>query len=971
MTLTSDDQTLLHQPRALHLPKLPIYPFFGRQKAIDELRRSIQDEGVRSIALVGPPGVGKTRLLLELSTRMVNNCGWHGIWFCDLDGVRSEREVLERIAGVVGLSLGQNATLDDLKRGLRRNCPALLLLDGLERFDDDAVEFVRQLADWKEEDIRLLMTTRDAKPLHSFAEQVLEVSPLSVEGADESGMTEAGRLLLDRARVWLQGKEPSTEESACLEEIAQRLEGLPLALELAAARLAILDPAEIIERLDQSLKLLSFPGAGAQVSLRIAIDTSWELLSDSSRMALAQCALFPDRFDVHAAEAIVSLPEGGESVLDALHGLFERSLLQRVRQGRQGYYRLLTSIREYGLEKLDEMGIRSEVEARFVSHYAKRTDALRERLWATMDPDAFEELSSLVPHLRVVIEVGLASTDIVMRRHVISATLGIAMLLHRGNVLDVEAKLKLVVDYAEELDATDPELQVARGRLLIELWLLARLRGHRDQRHHWLARASAWAEAHDNPSLRAWVWRSEAAELWSSRNPQEADARVEQAMAEARRAGDRVLEARASAIRTVLLGDAGQHERALELSRTVVQTLEEEGAGLEHILEQANYGLMLYQLGAVDGALEVLEAIVTTLTEANYMSVETVVRRQLISCLTVLGRTEQAREHIRRCIWLSETTAMPGALAYIKADQGLIALMHEHDPKLALELLREAVEIRRGEGNRRLLMFTLKDLATVQIACGDFQGAVNILNEAIKLSQVLQTRNATVELLCLLAVSRARIDEPDQARALLAQAKESAAWGYVGLKLDTHLVALLLGDPDAAKHACDVMEEVLTPVPPPAGAPGPPRPSYQRSRSLKYCAQRLYETLEPKDRAAVWSKVCDPTLHGLVSTGTGRFRLPGGRWLELASKKTLCRIMDALVELRITEGPDATLSQDDCLEAGWPNETIVHDAATNRLYQVISRLRRSGFKALLVVGDEGGYHLKPDIDVFKVPHYLP
>jgi predicted ATPase/class 3 adenylate cyclase len=297
-----------------NLPVQPT-PFVGRARELVEVLALLDLHGV--VTLTGPGGAGKTRLALQAAAESVEQYG-DGVWFVPLAAVRDPQLIEPTIARVVGGP-------DDLHEFLtgRRT---LLVLDNLEQLLPGAAAVVARL------EARILATSRSR--LNVAAEQEFPVPTLPVEDGEA--------LFTQRARQLQPGFEPD----AAVREIAQRLDGLPLALELAAGRVKVLTPGQILERLGRGLDLLASGAHDAperQRTLRGTVEWSYQLLTVDEQRLFAKSAVFAGSFALDAAETVCA------AELDVLQSLVDQSLL---RHGESGRFFMLATIREFALEKL-------------------------------------------------------------------------------------------------------------------------------------------------------------------------------------------------------------------------------------------------------------------------------------------------------------------------------------------------------------------------------------------------------------------------------------------------------------------------------------------------------------------------------------------------------------------------------------------------------------------------------------------
>ena len=346
-----------------HLPN-PETPFVGRQRQIAHLAALIGRGKTRLLTLVGPGGVGKTRLAIEVSRRVAGDFP-DGAWFVDLTSVREPALVAAQIAQVLGLpELPAGATLPSLAPHLARR-HMLLVLDNLEHVRPEAAAVSALLRDAP--GLTLLTTSRVA--IGAAREQIAAVEPLQLPATrdavplEELERYEAISLFLLRAQAVRPDLALDEATRAAITEICRRLDGLPLALELAAARLRLLSPAGLLARLDHPLRLL---GGGAhdlperQQKLRAVMDWSYALLDPAAQALFRRLAVFVDGWTAEAAEAVCDRAGHGEDTLSSIETLLDNSLVQLSARpgvfGDEPRFRMLEIIREYGIERLAEHG---------------------------------------------------------------------------------------------------------------------------------------------------------------------------------------------------------------------------------------------------------------------------------------------------------------------------------------------------------------------------------------------------------------------------------------------------------------------------------------------------------------------------------------------------------------------------------------------------------------------------------------
>ncbi|NUO49621.1 MAG: tetratricopeptide repeat protein, partial [Polyangiaceae bacterium] len=339
--------------------------FVGRASELSTLDEALVES--RLVTLIGPPGVGKTRLAKEIAAARAQDLAPRfpaGVWFCDLSTARTEGDTAATVTSAID-------AWDPARAGR-----ALLVLDNVETVIDDAA---RTISGWLSASpaLHLLVTSRERLRLEG--ERLVELAPLEVPRVDEGGKsTDAIELFLDRAR----GVAPSTAlegaQRRAVDELVRALDGLPLAIELAAARARVLAPTQILEELSRSTALLRASRAVVPRGQRTLDETlagSWSMLTPAEQRALAACSVFAGSFDVRAAEAVLEIdldaagdPASG-SVLDLLQALRDRSLLSAVEEP-SGERRLvmLASVKAFVAPRLEEEA-RRRAQRAHADHY--------------------------------------------------------------------------------------------------------------------------------------------------------------------------------------------------------------------------------------------------------------------------------------------------------------------------------------------------------------------------------------------------------------------------------------------------------------------------------------------------------------------------------------------------------------------------------------------------------------------------
>jgi predicted ATPase/class 3 adenylate cyclase/Tfp pilus assembly protein PilF len=364
------------EPPRLHLPSEPT-SFVGRERAVGQVRERLTSDGARLLTLTGPGGTGKTRLALRAAADLADAFP-DGVWFVPLAPVAAGEMVPAAIASALGVRETPGESIEATLRGYLQPKSLLLVLDNFEHVIDAAPRIASLLANAP--GLRVLATSR--APLRISGEQEIAVPPLDLPqdessvGLEDALRSEAVRLFVERAQTVRPDFHLTPDNVAAVVAICRRLDGLPLAIELAAARTRLLPPEAILARLDSRLTLLT---GGArdlperQQTLRAAIAWSYDLLAPEEQALFRRLSVFAGGWTLEEAEAIGAAdPVLAIPVIDGLEILSDNSLIRQLEDLRQtrAYdprFTMLQTIRAFGLEQLAVSG---EEEAARAAHAA-------------------------------------------------------------------------------------------------------------------------------------------------------------------------------------------------------------------------------------------------------------------------------------------------------------------------------------------------------------------------------------------------------------------------------------------------------------------------------------------------------------------------------------------------------------------------------------------------------------------------
>jgi predicted ATPase/class 3 adenylate cyclase/Tfp pilus assembly protein PilF len=729
--------------------------FVGRRESLAKLQARF-DDGARLVSVLGIGGSGKTRL--------VTRFGWDslaqfpgGAWFCDLAQARSLDGIVHAVAQGLGLSLGKDEPVTQIGHAIAGRGHCLVILDNFEQVARHAEETLGQWMN-RANNARFLATTREVLGL--AGEVVLALEPMS--------SAEAIALFARRAAAAKPEFRPDADDQAAIAPLVKLLEGLPLAIELAAARARVMSPRMLLARMTERFKLLSSAGGRVdrQATLRAVFDWSWDLLSLPEKAALAQLSVFEGGFTLDSVEKVLDLSsyENAPWPMDALQSLVHKSFVREVTDHR---FDLLVSVQEYASEHLRTAGryagsgpaaLRA-AEVRHGEHFAGmdenaaidgegveldnfvaacRRAAARgsggvavsalERAWAGLRlRGPFRVGSDLVTVVRATpgLQVAdLARVDCVAGR----------ILMAAGR--DDEACVQLESSLAGARASGNRRCEC---RALIGLGDLDVHAGRIEAAHYHMDQAQAIAgELRDLP-LQSDACNGLGNIDFFAGRMSVARAQFEKGLALARRAGDRHREGGLLGNLASLEFDEGHTDKSRSHNEAALAVAREIGSRLLEGNTLCNLGLLLQVQGRYADALDRLEAALEVAREMGHARLECIVLCNLGMVHESLGRFDEARDHF---------------------EASLVAA--------------------RGLGDRRSEGQFLGYLGQLHARLGRFAEARHCLTSGEALLKAVSDRMSLGILLCSRAEMEHLSGSADAARAALADAAAIAASVGVG-----------------------------------------------------------------------------------------------------------------------------------------------------------------------------------------------
>ncbi len=687
-----------------------ISSFVGRREELALLRRLVVRQ--RLVSLVGPPGIGKSALAARFAGSLTRSAWPGGVLLVAARGVRGRAELAGLGARALAIDARRPTLEADVGRRLAARGPALLVLDDLDHGVRSAATLV---GDWlaAAPELRVLVTARE--PLRRKGEQRMEVGPLGGRS-----LAEAVQLFVERAREVRAEYMPRVAARAVIGEIVRRLEGNPLAIELAATRMSTLSEREVAEWL---------PGAIDTVGLRRAITGSWELLDATQRADLAACSVFRGGFTIEAVAHVLSATGSVPDVLERLQSLRERSLIQvEVRAQQPTRFALYESVGELARSKLRASGKEAAVTGRHAAYFASLAAAAAAAAGATG-----------------VLARDEANLHAVMVRGLRAGTTRALHLAALETLVALEAHVSQTGPLAPYLALADGAERAAHR---MPAALLARVLLARGKVRVMAGRIAAGTED------------------------------LERAAAGARRAGDAVLHGRAVFERGVALMRRGRLDEARPLLEAAREAFR---AGRAPALEAASLGrlgLLHFREGKLGEAVRCYEA------EAPLLPADPAVRTAFHARLGAVhherGALLEARAEYRRAFVLARRSRARRGQAIALAALGLLHWeMGQHDRARAAH--ERALAVSRAHGDVDYEGICLAGLGGIEATAGNLARASRFIEEARQL--LAPTANAHIlgalslyEAMAILAraAKLARRDAA-RARALTTQARAAIA----------------------------------------------------------------------------------------------------------------------------------------------------------------------------------------------------
>ena len=714
--------------------------FVGRGGLLASVAGALSEE-VGIHALVGAAGTGKTRLArrvgLEVRDRFPG-----GVWFVDLSAVRTAEGLDPAVAAALGLAAAGKDPQGQIATALAARGRTLLILDNVEQVVDAAASFVRGLRD-AVPGVMFLVTTRTALRLRDEVLHPIEpmAVPLGGERGEELLAIDAVALFVDRARAADPAFQLDATNTDAVAQVVARLDGIPLAIELAAARVRVLSVPALLGRLSHRFALLTSARrdtVARQATLRAAIDWSWRLLPPWEQAALAQCSVFSGTFSIDAVDAIFDLSPWTEApwALDVLQSLVDKSVVRSVASvDGERRFALLESIAEFAAARLAEPGgIRrpdggtasgpqsvaqaAERHAAFFSAWGH--DGVLAPTTGGLPDRQFLRLRAELGNLTAAVERAIHRGD--------TETASLSLLAALV-VIDRRGPFRLGVDLARRVLGMEGLDERRRMLILLVAGPMGRRIGQVEEATRMLELALDLAQRLGDRPREAMALRALGMQRELVGQTEEALTLVGESLELGRRLRDPRLEASALATRGTILSEHGRLSEALAAYQEALAVSQGLGDGPEDAAWLQNYGCVHTELGRSDEAITLFERALAAAVRHQDRRAEVGVLLNMGVAAFNLGRTENARRHYERSLRLNQEVG-DGHLEGIARLNLAEVLAHAGELDESRTVLRGALLL-PGETGDRLLAMVQLELAQIERLQGRLDAAQALARQAL------------------------------------------------------------------------------------------------------------------------------------------------------------------------------------------------------------------------------------------------
>jgi predicted ATPase len=759
----------------------------GREAELAQLR-GLLEGGARLVSVLGIGGTGKTRLALHAARESLSD--WPGgACSCDLSEARSLEGIAQAVARSLEVALGKEEPVEQLGHAIAGRGKCLVILDNFEQVSRHAEP---TLGAWLERcsEATFLVTTREVLGLPG--ERSLLLPPLAVE--------EAAALFETRARQ--HGRELREEERAEVEELVSLLDRLPLAIELAAARVRIMTPAQLLEKMGDRFRLLTSGGRrpGRQATLEAALDWSWDLLGDWERSALAQLSVFEGGFTLAAADEVLDLsawPDAPWS-MDVVQGLLEKSLLVRTRADR---FDLLVSVQEYAARRLDAMG----PDARRAAE-ERHGRALAERWLGTFsDVDAARKERRTGAALRSELDNLLAACRRAVRRR--DAQLAAHLLDHAASALRYAGPFDVMLSLTEEVLSLDGLVPADRAISLGAQGRALTLLGRNDEALPRLVAAAEELERLERPRAEAFVRLCLGSLHEDAGRPEDALECYTRAVSLSQAAGLEAALASATCFQAAVLTALGRRDEAERRLDEALRLARAEGdADVEGNCHLYTGNLLMSSRRSREARASYEEAM-RCFRLAGSRFGETTALANLGAAHAELGELQESIDCRERAL---AAQRLSGHRLACGIQLGNLGSVYEElgQPEEARVRWTEALEIHREVGFRYGQGYWLSGLARLALAEGRHEEALDLVEQALEQARGYPELERTFSV-TLVEVHRVAGNLPAAREAFDFGLERDPEHIFMPLQLAGARLSIAEGEPEKARSQLELLQGLL------------------------------------------------------------------------------------------------------------------------------------------------------------------
>jgi len=711
-----DAPVLKHFDTSSNNLPIQLSSFIGRERAMAELKSLLST--TRLLTLTGAGGSGKTRLALQVATNLLVEFE-HGVWWVELAALTDPTLVTQQVASSLGLSEQSGRPLINTLSDALQPRKLLLVLDNCEHLIAACAHLVETLLH-SCANLRILTTSREA--FNIAGETIWPVPPLDVPDAYHlppiEGLVkyESVHLFVEREKSVLPAFRLTQENVPALTQICRRLDGLPLAIELAAARVKILSVEQIATRLDDSYRLLAGGSRTAfprQQTLHATIDWSYNLLSEKECILFRRLSVFRGGFSLEAAEVICADNRIEQhEVLDLLSRLVDKSLVVMEEKSGEARYRLLETIRQYAQDKLQEFGEAANLRRNHRDWYVGLAERAESEIPGARQGIWFDRLEVVHDNLRAALGWSLESGE------------------------------------AEKA-----------ARISVALWRFWLVRGYMSEGRRWLERALAGESEQTSVRARALHAAGELARHQDDYH--RAKTLLEESLDVCREFADRQGAGYALYSLGLLAHNEGDYEGAVTFFEESLQLFREvEDRCIT--LALASLGLTVLYLGNYERASVLWEeSLAISLEQGDPLSIASALTNLGISVLA-RGDDERAKLLCEESLAMRRKLGYKGACAHTLIILGRIA-MRQGDFERATACYQESLILRQETGEKEGIATAVEGLAAVAVMQGQPMRAARLYGLAESLRNILGAPLTPIDRSYYeqtVAAIRAQLDEP-------------------------------------------------------------------------------------------------------------------------------------------------------------------------------------------------------------------